>query len=441
MRMDFKAALLAVGMMVSGSAIAGAQEATEYYEDAGNVSYTSTIADDAAACGDVAACGGACDTGCNSCGSGCGLLSWPCCGHGDAWTLFPENCCGIKIGGHLSAGYYGNARGRNTQTGNGPLGFNNNAQNVVLNQVWLYAEKEADAETYCFDLGYRVDGMFGADGPDTQAFSHGNRDVWDNRWDSGSFMGGAIPQAYLTAAWGNWNVKAGHFYTTIGYEVVPATGNFFYSHAYTMVYAEPFTHTGVLAEYNGLENMTVYGGWTNGWDAAFDTYEGGSTFLGGVSMDLTDRTSMTWMVNIGDWGSQNDGNIFMNSLVFDVDLGCGLNYIFQTDLGNNTNITGEQTYWYGANQYLLKEINDCWSVGVRAEWFCDEDGARIAATGPGNYYAATFGVNWKPNANITVRPEVRFDKFDDIGAGGGTPFADGNHDDIMFYGLDAIFTF
>ena len=62
----------------------------------------------------------------------------------------------------------------------------------------------------------------------------------------------------------------GHFYTIIGYEVVPATGNFFYSHAYTMYYGEPFTHTGALAEFAVNDQWTVYGGWVNGWDQAFN---------------------------------------------------------------------------------------------------------------------------------------------------------------------------
>lgn len=57
----------------------------------------------------------------------------------------------------------------------------------------------------------------------------------------------------------------GHFYTIIGNEVVTAPDNFFYSHAYTMQYGEPFTHTGGLASWSG-EKVTVHGGVVNGWD-------------------------------------------------------------------------------------------------------------------------------------------------------------------------------
>ncbi|MFN3153573.1 porin [Bremerella sp.] len=454
MKMDWKAAMLAAAMMVGGSTVASAQEAGIY--DASQVSYNAIASDCGCAtdvaCGDTAlTCGSDCGCYSDCC---CGGMDWfGCCDHGDPWTLFGENCCGVTIGGWISGGYYGNFRGVNTNNGNAPVAFRQISNAATLNQAWIYAEKAADAETYCFDLGYRVDAVFGADGPDTQAFGYGDRYRWDNGWNSATtnageaLYGSAIPQAYLTAAWGDWEVKVGHFYTIIGYEVVQAPQNFFASYAYTMNYGEPFTHGGVLATYSGIQDTTLWGGYVQGWDTAFDNWEGQATFLGGISRDLSDSTTVTWAVNAGDWGKtrsngmvNNNGNIYMNSFVLTHDLGCGYSYVFQHDLGVQTNIPGEAAYWYGVNQYFFKEINDCWSAGIRAEWFCDEDGTRVG-NGPGSYYATTVGLNWKPNANVIVRPEIRFEKFDDIYNGGGTPYAEGTHDDCVFYGFDAILTF
>ena len=50
-----------------------------------------------------------------------------------------------------------------------------------------------------------------------------------------------------------WKVPGlpGDFFTMVGYEVVAAPEDFFYSHAYTVYNAEPFTHTGVLATFDG----------------------------------------------------------------------------------------------------------------------------------------------------------------------------------------------
>ena len=71
----------------------------------------------------------------------------------------------------------------------------------------------------------------------------------DPAWDRNGGYGWAIPQLYAEVGYGDFSVKMGHFYTLVGYEVVTAPDNFFYSHALTMFNSEPFTHTGVLATF------------------------------------------------------------------------------------------------------------------------------------------------------------------------------------------------
>src|SRR5690606_23028466 len=101
----------------------------------------------------------------------------------------------------------------------------------------------------------------------------------------------ALPQAYfeIFAPFGNGiTAKIGHFYTIIGNEVVTAPDNFFYSHAYTMQYGEPFTHTGVLLSYPIDQNWTVTAGGvtgsvTGGWDGAWDKGLGNWAGIGGVT--------------------------------------------------------------------------------------------------------------------------------------------------------------
>jgi hypothetical protein len=78
------------------------------------------------------------------------------------------------------------------------------------------------------------------------------------------------------------SIKVGHFYTTIGYEVVTAPDNFFYSHAYTMQYVESFTHTGVLASYSVSDSVSKTGGITRGWDN-FSESGKNESFLGAVA--------------------------------------------------------------------------------------------------------------------------------------------------------------
>ena len=139
-------------------------------------------------------------------------------------------------------------------------------------------------------LGGRFDFMFGSDAIFTQAYGVPAFDVNTGQplarsnWDldlccaSTRYYGIAIPQAYAEAyvpVGNGLNVKVGHFYTPIGYESVPAPDNFFYTHAYTMQYGEPFTHTGVLGNYKINKNWsflgaTTTGSATGGWDGGFD---------------------------------------------------------------------------------------------------------------------------------------------------------------------------
>jgi hypothetical protein len=368
---------------------------------------------------------------------------WCRCGEmGDPWTL-PKLCAleeaGINVSGWIQGGVMTNNHGASR---NGPLGFNN-LTDLNLHQMWIYAERKTDTEKNDIDLGGRVDYVFGADGPDTQAFGDQS---WDYGWNNASGRyGSAIPQAYADVAFGDWTIRAGRFYTPTGYEVVPATGNFFYSHSYAMYYAEPFTHTGVLATRKINDKLTVSGGWVDGWDSGFENRNKASLFLGGATLTFSEKASLAWVLSAGDWGNGsvgNTGDIYMNSLVFNYKVTEKWTYILQHDLGCNSNIPNSgDTYWYGINQYLLRKINDCWSAGARLEWFRDEDGVRVVAGNPGSYYEATLGLNYKPHANFLLRPELRWDWYEGAVANGNHPFNDGKSDSQLAAGCDLIFTF
>ena len=236
-------------------------------------------------CGD-ACCGDACGCG-STCGAGCPLGG--CCDLGDPCSLKghldPCGTCPIDFGMWTQIGYHTEQTPFSANFGD-VLAFNDVPDQLNLHQQWFWFEKVADGSDG-LDWGFRFDVMYGTDAQKTQAFGND-----DPRWDFSSGFnhgeyGWAMPQAYIELAKGDFSVIAGHFYTLVGYEVVTAPDNFFYSHAYTMFNSEPFTHTGVLATYSGMENVELYGGWTLGWDTGFDQYTqngtSGSSFLGGFS--------------------------------------------------------------------------------------------------------------------------------------------------------------
>ena len=191
---------------------------------------------------------------------------------------------GLNIGGWVSVGvtYSTDNPGNHN---NFPITFNDRSTEVQMNQLYLYMERLVNLESANWDFGGRFDFLYGTDARFTQA--SGLDDKLINEENS-RFYDIAFPQAYLEifAPVGNGiTAKLGHFYTIIGYEVVTAPDNFFYSHAYTMQYAEPFTHTGALFNYSINDNLSINAGAVLGWDN-FDEDVGNWNFLGGLTLPI-----------------------------------------------------------------------------------------------------------------------------------------------------------
>lgn len=371
-----------------------------------------------------------CDSGCDSlCGGGLGLGlgSLLECNHGEKFSLFGEYN-GLTMGGWAQLGYHtagaaipGNQR------------FNNHPDRINLHQGWLFAEQAIDASCG-FDIGGRVDYLYGVDAQNTQAFGIGN-DHWDNGWDNGIY-GHAIPQAYVEMGYGDLSVKMGHFFTIIGFEVVAAPDNFFYSHAHTMINSEPFTHTGALATYKLSDDVKVYGGYVLGWDSGFE--DNGDSYLGGVSMDLTEDVNLTYATVFGRFNEEIGERGYMHSVVLNTALTSKLNYVFQTDY-LDTHFANDAIFrnTIGVNQYLIYSINDCWGAGARLEWY-NLDTTAFDGPGEDDLYDLTFGLNYRPGANVLIRPEVRWDwAKGNVASVVNEDFADSQ----TTFGVDAILLF
>ena len=402
---------------------------------------------------------------------------------------------GINTSGWVDVGIGANNWG---SPFNGPITFNDRNWQGQMNQLYLVNEKLLDTENGP-DWGGRVDLLYGTDSIFTTARGlDGNLLYQPNAagvggapsWSSSKDYGLAMPQLYGEVGAANHAVKFGHFYTIIGYEVVPAIGNFFYTHAYTMQYGEPFTHTGILDTWTPNDQLVVYGGITNGWDNFSDpinyfginnpTYPGANSnaaFLGGVTFKNSDASqALTTTVSSGNeigsfapvTGLGNIGNRSIVSTVYSNELSDKLTYVFQNDLGwqfnanpatQNIGQAAGLAQWYGINQYMFYNISETLVGGMRLEWFRDNNGTRVINPirnvlfgGPygsgyaGNFWQATWGLNWKPNNNWIIRPELRYDWYSPDDPNGNLPFgkiANGSGDQYgQFYGgCDAIWQF
>ena len=318
--------------------------------------------------------------------------------------MISDPICGVNIGGWTSVGYH---------SARNPNSFNTRDR-IQLGQQWLYAEKIADGSEG-IGLGGRVDYVYGTDGPDTQSFGIPNNH-WDNPWDNGGQYGSAMPQLYGEVAMGDLSVKVGHFYTIIGNEVVQATGNFFYSRQFTFYNAEPFTHTGALTTYNVDSDTQLYNGYVMGWDSGFE--DNGDAYIGGMKKKLSDNVTFLYTTALGRFGDNNGtgerGGI--HSGIMTATLTEKLTYISQTDVVYTRNSAGGvQRNTYGNINYLIYKLNDCVSWGNRFEWF-NFDGAQFVSTNPNpavnarnnNNLNFTTGINYRANANLMFRPEVRW---------------------------------
>ncbi len=132
------------------------------------------------------------------------------------------------------------------------------------------------------------------------------------------------------------------------------------THSYTMQYGEPFTHTGALLTQKVNDQLTLMAGITTGWDNFEDVYDELS-FLGGVTMTSSDGNSkLAYAVSIGEEETtfatvSPTETRFIQSIVYSRTLTDRLNYVFQSDLGNQQNANGgaADAEWYGVNQYLF----------------------------------------------------------------------------------------
>jgi hypothetical protein len=396
---------------------------------------------------------------------------------------------GINTYGWVNAGIGANNWG---SPFNGPITFNDRNWQGQMNQLYLVNERLLDVENGRF-LGGRVDLLYGTDyiyttarGLDGNLFNQANQAgvTGAPSWVSSKDYGLAMPQLYGEVGYGDHAVKVGHFYTIIGYEVVPAIGNFFYTHAYTMQYGEPFTHTGILDTYAVNDQMTVYAGITNGWDNFSDPinilgianpgYPGANSnaaFLGGVTFKNSDETQALTVTTssgneIGGFTSPlaTIGNRSLISTVYTNELNDKVTYVLQNDNGWQFNAIGVAetlgqqpgtAQWYGINQYLFYNFSETLIGGMRFEWFRDNNGYRVLnpirnywVNGDwqggyqGNFWQATWGLNWRATNNWIIRPELRYDWYSPDKSGTPLPFGRNSDQYGQFYGgCDAIWQF
>ncbi len=386
-------------------------------------------------------------------GPSCGPSVWREASAGCAWCDCASACRPAAAGwlhsilyeGWLQQGVTINTLSPRNRS-NFPVTFNEGSNEYLLNQLYLLLERPvAEGETW--DVGGRVDFLYGTDWAYTGAKGLELHDDGSPRWSSEQY-GPAMPQLYaqVHTPWcGGMDFKLGHFYTLLGYETVPAVDNFFYSHSYHMQYGEPFTHTGLLGSVP-LGRMRFHAGLTRGWDT-WDDNNNDLGFLGGAEwLSPDERWKVVFAIHTGpeqDEPPQAFGTRTTYSLVLSCQVTERVLYVIQHDQGvdENARLAGTRdANWYGINQYLIYRINPEWQSGLRLEWFRDEDGFQVNPGVAASYYELSFGLKYEPHERVICRSELRWDwATGDLP--GYRPFGDGTELHQVLVDFDLILRF
>ena len=365
---------------------------------------------------------------------------------------------GIDISGHVELGYTWSFENPPGDVIGGRV-FDVEHDELLLHQVDVTVQRtltpddnEVTGYADKFNIGFNMEWIYGQDA----RFIHANG-LFDHYVDDASRNEEFdLTQAYVTVGLPVGNgllITAGKFVTLIGYEYINPTLNPLYSRSYLFGYAIPFTHTGVMAKYNFTEELSVTGGVVRGWEQALEDNNEAESFIaqvaytwnpgGGdsepVNIALTGITGPEREDNEGDYRTLLD--LIISTKIGDqVTVGLNADWAYEENaaLADDFTADGDDAQWYGVAAYAQYKINDQFTINGRAEWFNDKDNARGIGT---NIYEATIGLAIKPfpnnelGANVTIRPEVRYDYAQEAFFDGGTEHSQ------LTAGADVIFTF
>jgi len=474
---------------------AQATNATAYYQaedDASGVVPASAMMGGGPCQG--CACGSCCDNSCcNGCGDGCGLfggcgICWPCgcklADMGEACKLW-KPCCEDSQwagAGWLAQGYVWNPY-RPADRFNGPMTWNDRANEYQMNELFYYFGRAAKTDQCCLDWGARVDALYGT------SYRWNTSAGFETHWGNGSFYGLCVPQLYGQLGYNGWDVKVGRWYSPVGYYVIGTANNFFATLPYTFQYGEPFTHTGMIATKKVNDKLTLGGAVTHGWD---DTDNTGNPHMGGLataSYAIDEQRSLAYVgvfgnepnlsgVNawshptpLGGPGTQGYTARYLQTLVYSRKFSDDVMGVLQSDFGTQHDAVIDPASgnprtakWYGLNSYLYWNMTCRCQWGMNAEWFRDQGGFRVGQVLPsfgspnarglgtgqngrfgydGSFYRFMFGPKYFFTPNIYGRAALAADWYDGKAnnPNGLRPFDDGTKNYQQAVVFDLIGTF
>jgi hypothetical protein len=183
-------------------------------------------------------------------------------------------------------------------------------------------------------------------------------------------------------------------------------------------YAIPFTHTGLMATYPVTDWLSTTLGIVNGWDNTDDNNRGKS-FHGMATVTPPFLKDFTLTLG-GTWGAEFDGKEGPKRGLLDLiatykpitPLTLTLNYDYGRQ-GEAFEGNGPSAVWHAVAAYAVYDLTDRLSVGVRGEYFKDQDGYRLPGATPGKelqVWGTTLTGRYKLFDHVFASVEYRHDE-------------------------------
>ncbi len=368
----------------------------------------------------------------------------------------------LRLGGHVEGSYTYNfdpfTRAFQGQNINNLTFFDVPAQNFLhefdakpedptLNQADLFLVRGIDESWRKFDVGGKIEGMWGADA----AFIHSNGmfDSYQKEHVSVFHGHGAdrhrvppfeitnpnggpenqfdVPQAYLDIAVPVGNgarIRVGKVASPYGLETIDPTTNLFMSRGFMRQIVLPDTETGAWAAYHLNQSYTVEVGVHRGWDQSLEDDNSAHSYMGRVQWLSNDqRTVAALVVDAGPPNPDDSRNWritvdLVGALMLNPEgarVGGEALYGSQDDAVPSAHSTFKAGNWVAASVYAAAPLNRFATAKFRAELVDDPQGALGFAT---TIYSVTGGFDLYPlptnryGAGLVVRPELRWDIAD-----------------------------
>jgi hypothetical protein len=378
---------------------------------------------------------------------------------------------GITFSGHIEGGTSINPDSPASGINFGQL-FTDRDNQPILNQAMLTLARDLDPKNANFDVGFKLQAMYGADARYTHFLGELDRATSDrNQLD--------IVEANVTAHLpvltdGGIDMKVGQYPTPLGAEVIDATGNPLYTHSYIFNFGLPFKHTGGMATIHATDVIDLWVGVDSGVNTSLGGGDDNSAaaFLAGLGLNLLDG-NLT-VLALGHFGPENGTGPLNAGLPVDSSFREYYDVVVTWKATDKLTWTTELNAVHddlfhaaaeGVATYLSYALNEVVTLQGRGEIFADNQGFFVYAfpnsldfvnaeygfanhsynfssKGGTTYGELTLGVNYKPPvpkplAGLIIRPEIR---VDDI-LGGNNAFDDGRKATQVTIATDLILSF